>query len=73
MVSAKLTIGFAHRDSGENPGERHGEISAPWCEQLVTQLLGLGNEKHDDAMDALVYLILRLAGDGINPQDLHYA
>jgi predicted phage terminase large subunit-like protein len=30
------------------------------CEQLLTQLLGFGVEKHDDAVDALVYLILSL-------------
>jgi hypothetical protein len=35
------------------------------CEQLLTQLLGFGGEKHDDAVDALVYLILGLVGDGI--------
>jgi hypothetical protein len=39
------------------------------CEQLLTQLLGFGNEKHDDAVDALVYLILGLAGDGIEEQN----
>jgi len=38
------------------------------CEQLLTQLLGFGGEKHDDAVDALVYLILGLVGDGIEPQ-----
>ena len=32
---------------------------------LMTQLLGFGSEKHDDAVDALVYLILGLLGDGI--------
>jgi hypothetical protein len=35
------------------------------CEQLSTQLFGFGAEKHDDAVDALVYLILGVAGDGI--------
>jgi hypothetical protein len=40
---------------------RHG------CEQLLTQLLGFGVEKHDDAVDALVCLIL-----GIAPQEVHY-
>jgi predicted phage terminase large subunit-like protein len=29
------------------------------AEQLITQLLGFGSEKHDDAVDALVYLIFR--------------
>lgn len=42
------------------------------CEQLMTQLLGLGSEKHDDAVDALVYLILGLVGDGIEEQKVHY-
>jgi predicted phage terminase large subunit-like protein len=35
------------------------------CEQLITQLLGFGIEKHDDAVDALVYLILGFVGEGI--------
>ena len=42
------------------------------CEQLLAQLLGFGAEKHDDAVDALVYLILGLVGEGISPQDIHY-
>jgi predicted phage terminase large subunit-like protein len=42
------------------------------CEQLVTQLLGFGSEKHDDAVDALVYLILGLVGDGIEEKTVHY-
>jgi hypothetical protein len=28
--------------------------------------------KHDDAVDALVYLILGLIGDGIEPQEIRY-
>lgn len=42
------------------------------CEQLLAQLPGFGAEKHDDAVDALVYLILGLVGDGIGEQKLHY-
>jgi predicted phage terminase large subunit-like protein len=42
------------------------------CEQLMTQLLGFGSEKYDDAVDALVYLILGLVGDGIEEQKVHY-
>lgn len=42
------------------------------CEQPLTQLLGFGGEKHDDAVDALVYLILGLAGEGIEEQKVHY-
>jgi hypothetical protein len=34
--------------------------------------LGFGVEKHDDAVDALVYLILGLVGEGIEPQKVHY-
>jgi phage terminase large subunit-like protein len=41
-------------------------------EQLLTQLLGFAVEKHDDAVDALVYLILGLVGDGIEEQKVHY-
>jgi hypothetical protein len=38
--------------------------------QLITQLLGFGIEKHEDAVDALnlVYLILGLEGEGIEEQ-----
>lgn len=42
------------------------------CEQLLTQLLGFGSEKHDDGVDALVYLILGVIGDGIEEQRVHY-
>jgi predicted phage terminase large subunit-like protein len=42
------------------------------CEELITQLLGFGVERHDDGVDALVYLILGLVGEGISPQDIHY-
>jgi hypothetical protein len=42
------------------------------CEQLITQLLGVGIEKHDNAVDALVYLILGLVGEGIEEQKVHY-
>ena len=42
------------------------------CEQLITQLLGFGVEKYDDAVDALVYLILGLVGEGIEEQKVHY-
>ena len=38
----------------------------------MTQLLGFGSEKHDDTVDALVYLILALVGDGIEEQKVHY-
>jgi hypothetical protein len=37
-----------------------------------TQLLGFGVENHDDGVDALVYLILGLVGEGISPQEIHY-
>lgn len=44
---------------------RHG------CKQLLT-LLGFGGEKHDDAVDALVYLILGLIGEGIEEPRVNY-
>jgi predicted phage terminase large subunit-like protein len=53
---------------------KNGTVKFPrrGCEQLLTQLLGFGSEKHDDAVDALVYLILGLAGEGIEEQRVHY-
>jgi predicted phage terminase large subunit-like protein len=53
---------------------KNGTVKFPrkGCEQLLTQLLGFGGEKHDDAVDALVYLILGVIGDGIEEQRVHY-
>lgn len=53
---------------------KNGTVQFPskGCEQLLTQLLGFGIEKHDDAVDALVYLILGLVGEGIEPQIIHH-
>lgn len=53
---------------------KNGTVKFPrtGCEQLLTQLLGFGSEKHDDAVDALVYLILGLVGDGIEENRINY-
>jgi hypothetical protein len=45
---------------------RHG------CEMLLTQLLGFGSEKFDDGVDGLVWLILGVAGAGIEAPVVHY-
>jgi predicted phage terminase large subunit-like protein len=43
---------------------KNGTVRFPrtGCEQLLAQFLGFDDEKHDDAVDALVYLILGLVG-----------
>jgi phage terminase large subunit-like protein len=53
---------------------KNGTVKFPrtGCEQLLAQLFGFGAEKHDDLVDALVYLILGLVGDGIEEQRVHY-
>ena len=53
---------------------KNGTVKFPrqGCEQLLTQLFGFGAEKHDDAVDALVYLILGLVGEGIEESKVHY-
>jgi phage terminase large subunit-like protein len=53
---------------------KNGTVRFPraGCEQLLTQLLGFGGEKHDDACDSLVYLILGVVGDGVEEQKIHY-
>jgi hypothetical protein len=53
---------------------RNGTVEFPrtGCEQLLIQLLGFGAEMHDDAVDALVYLILGLVGYGIEERKVHY-
>ena len=40
------------------------------CEDLITQLLGFGVEDHDDLVDAFVYLILGIAQEGIQSQEV---
>jgi hypothetical protein len=38
----------------------------------MEQVVPVGSEKYDDAVDALVYLILGLVGDCIEEQKVHY-
>jgi predicted phage terminase large subunit-like protein len=47
---------------------KNGTVRFPstGCEQLITQLLGFGVERHDDGVDALVWLILGVAGMGLS-------
>ncbi len=40
------------------------------CEDLITQLLGFGVEDHDDLVDAFVYMILGIAQEGIQSQEV---
>lgn len=53
---------------------KNGTVKFPrqGCEQLLTQLFGFGAERHDDAVDALVYLILGVAGEGVEEPKVHY-
>jgi hypothetical protein len=53
---------------------KNGTVKFPrtGCEQLITQLVGLGIEKHDDLCDACVWLILGLVGDAIEEQKVHF-
>lgn len=53
---------------------KNGTVKFPrkGCEQLLTQILGYGGEKHDDACDSLTYLILGVVRDGIEQQVVHY-
>jgi predicted phage terminase large subunit-like protein len=47
---------------------KNGTVRFPrtGMEELLTQLFGFGTEAHDDLVDALVYLILGLAEEGID-------
>jgi predicted phage terminase large subunit-like protein len=63
---ARLRVAARYIKNGTVKFPRHG------CEQLITQLLGFGGEKHDDLVDALVWLILGVAGEGIEQQKVHY-
>lgn len=53
---------------------KNGTVRFPrtGCELLLNQLFGFGIEKHDDAVDALVYMILGAVGEGIAPMKIHY-
>jgi predicted phage terminase large subunit-like protein len=53
---------------------KNGTVKFPrtGCEQLLNQLFGFGSEKHDDLVDALVYLILGVVGEGVEQQRGHF-
>jgi len=53
---------------------KNGTVKFPrqGCEQLINQILGFGVEKSDDAVDAIVYLILGVVRDGIEQQVVRY-
>jgi phage terminase large subunit-like protein len=63
---ARLRVAARYIKNGTVKFSRHG------CEQLLTQLFGFGAEKHDDAVDALFYLILGVAGDGVKAPKVSY-
>jgi hypothetical protein len=48
------------------------EVPAERVRTAFDAIIGIGGEKHDDAVDALVYLILGLVGEGIAPQEVRY-
>ncbi len=56
---ARLTVASTYIKNGTVRFPRTG------CEALLAQLFGFGIETHDDMVDALVYLILGLAEEGI--------
>ena len=79
IASSQPGAGQASDQRQARPSARRGAVLSSvvkflrhGCEQLLTQLLGFGGEKHDDAVDALVYLILGLVGEGIEEQKVHY-
>jgi phage terminase large subunit-like protein len=53
---------------------KNGTVKFPrtGCETLLRQVLGFGAEKHDDLVDALVWMILGVAGDAIEQPKVHY-
>lgn len=53
---------------------KNGTVKFPrtGCEDLLNQLLNFGIEKHDDAVDALVWLILGVVGAGIDEPEVHF-
>lgn len=54
---------------------KNGTVKFPrkGCEELINQMLGFGVEKHDDLVDALVWLILGVAEEGVEQQRVVYA
>jgi predicted phage terminase large subunit-like protein len=63
---SRLRVAARYIKNGTVKFPRHG------CEELLNQLFGFGAEKHDDLVDAIVWLILGVAGDGIEQQVVHY-
>jgi hypothetical protein len=53
---------------------KNGTVKFPrtGCEQLLNQLFGFGSEKHDDLVDALVYLVLGVASEAIEAPRVQY-
>ncbi len=51
---------------------KNGTVRFPQtgCEDLLLQLFGFGVEEHDDMLDALVYLILGLVGQGLEMEEV---
>jgi hypothetical protein len=68
ITDKRARLGLASR----NIKERHRQISTNWMRAAMTQPLGVESERHDDAVDALVYLILDLFGDGFEESKIDY-
>ena len=63
---ARLRVAARYIKNGTVKFPRHG------CEELLNQILGYGVEKHDDGVDAVTYLILGVAQDGIEQQVVRF-
>lgn len=61
---ARLKVAAVYIKNGTVLLPRHG------CEDLLLQLTGFGIEEHDDLVDGLVYLILGLVEQGMQPQEV---
>jgi hypothetical protein len=55
---------YSRNDTDKFPGRVASSCSPSYS--------GFGLEKYDDAVDALVNLIVGLVGEGISPQEVHY-
>ncbi|AVT83674.1 hypothetical protein [Rhodopseudomonas palustris] len=73
---ARLRVAAKYIKHGTVKFPRTGmKVTCPHCRQevdLIQQLLGFGTEKHDDLVDALVWLILGVAQDGIEQKVVEY-
>jgi len=74
VVSMKPTTDKRSRLQVVAPYIKNGTVLFPrsGCEQLLGQVFNLGVEAHDDACDAMVWLLQGLVNQGLELPKIHW-